>query len=255
MSWPGIRSILVSELQMEELARLLGIDARNAGQSSEAEGPLMNDDLAQLHLTDDLFVGYSMKALTPAISKQVERHLGACNVCAGEIARIEQLSAIWRDESKIARLEQRVRSTMKVAEPTVASGARHAIEAGLAAFVKPFTVSLQPLMRPQGAYGETKEDETSTLEFFITQEGKIIEGLRGLLKRVNREYYVRIFAVDPGARTEFGDRKAVISISDTYQDRPILHRRIDVGVTVLLGTDFPLTESSCLAVEMLPPYN
>jgi hypothetical protein len=140
------------------------------------------------------------------------------------------------------------------AMPETAGAIGRMWDSAVNALTSPFAVSLKSMIVPQGAYGETKqkEEETATLEFFVTQEGKIVEGLRGLLKRVNREYYVRIFAVDPGARSRYGDRKAVISISDTYQERPILHRKIDIGVTVLLGTDFRLTDNSCLAVEMLP---
>jgi hypothetical protein len=257
----------VSGVRLDELSNLLGIgigiekkhipetSPRPAGHGFEAEGFSMDEDLSGTHLTDELFVGYHMNTLAPAELRAVERHLSDCIVCSEEIERIAELSVIWNDEQEIARLQNRVAGVLSDSHTIPAWPPVRPQESWLAAFVKPFVVSLRPLIRPQGAYGETKEDETTTLEFSITQDGKIVDGLRGMLKRVNREYYVRIFAVDSGARTEFGDRKAVISISDAYQERPILHRRIDIGVTVLLGTDFPLTDNSSLAVEMLPPFH
>jgi len=216
----------------------------------------MSEEMDQLHLTDDQFVDYCMDALAPDATVWVEMHLESCPVCREEASRVKQLSAFWNNDVNVARLERRIAAVIRPPQGNPSKEAQPwTLSAGLAAFLSPFAVSLKPLMRPQGAYGETMEDETTTLEFVVTQEGRIVEGLRGLLKRVNREYYVRIFALDPGSRTEFGDRKAMLSISDTYQDRPILHRRIDIGVTVLLGTDFRLTENSSLAVEMLPPFH
>jgi hypothetical protein len=239
---------------LEELGRVLQeepIDSIAAGIESD-------------HLSDDLLVDYCANTLDGATFASAQRHLDECTACSEEVSRLRQLAEFWRDEPAVAALEQRVRAVVWPMETSAASGGRAMPETAGAigrmwdsavnALTSPFAVSLKSMIVPQGAYGETKqkEEETATLEFFVTQEGKIVEGLRGLLKRVNREYYVRIFAVDPGARSRYGDRKAVISISDTYQERPILHRKIDIGVTVLLGTDFRLTDNSCLAVEMLP---
>ncbi|MGO8673591.1 MAG: hypothetical protein ACLQVD_19805 [Capsulimonadaceae bacterium] len=209
--------------------------------------------MEQTHLTDELFVEYSRYQQGLPDAPAIGEHLAACADCAAEVVRIRRLGAIWQDETAVQALMRRARAALglDIRPPLVET-----VAAAAGRLLAPFAVSLRPLIRPQGAYGETLQQEhtMSTLEFSVTQDGRIVDGLRGILKRVNREYYVRIFAVDPASRTLYGDCKAMISIFDSYLDRPILHRKIDVGVTVLLGTDFRLTDDSCLAVEMLPPY-
>jgi hypothetical protein len=257
MSQAEVRRIVVTESRLEDIVHVLGLKAGNtamiAAPNNRQDEPDMVIDQYRTegHLTDELFVDFSLNRLPAAARNGVERHLASCGTCSEEADRLKQISSIWESEPFVVRLEDRARAALNTRAPKP----RRAVGNAIAALVQPFVVSLRPLIRPQGAYGEAREEETSTLEFPVTQDGKIVEGLRGLLKRVNREYYVRIFAIDPGARNQYGDRKAVIDISDAHHDRPILHRRIDIGVTVLLGTDFRLTDSSCLAVEMLPAYH
>lgn len=256
MSQARVKRIVISESRLEDVMGILGLTVGNISMIATPENKHEKEDShvdanrSGRHLTDELFVDFSLNRLPVAARNGVDSHLASCAACSQEAARLSRVSAIRDDESVIVRLEQRARAALDA--HAVGSGRR--VGDAIAAFVQPFVVSLQPLIRPQGAYGETKEEETSTLEFPVTQDGKIVEGLRGLLKRVNREYYVRIFAIDPGARSQYGDRKAVIDISDSQHNRQILRRRIDIGVTVLLGTDFRLTDASCLAVEMLPVY-
>jgi hypothetical protein len=251
-----VKRIVVSESRLQEIVQMLGLRAANVSATATPDSKYDKQDISMEemrpngHLTDELFVDLSLNRLPAATRKGVDSHLAGCLTCSEEAARLTRVSTLWNSEAAIGRLEQRVRTALDMQPVRAGRG----IGGAIAAFVHPYVISLTPLIRPQGAYGETKDEETSTLEFPVTQDGKIVEGLRGLLKRVNRDYYVRIFAIDPGARTEYGDRKAVIDISDSRQERPILRRRIDIGVTVLLGTDFRLTDSSSLAVEMLPIY-
>lgn len=253
MSSPETRTLRVSTDRLRDMARVL------------RDAPTLGDADDWVHLTDEQVIACGM---TPQGSASILfeegwrevagasiddarglRHAVECDECSSEIDRVRSLAGVWADRSAVTALEARLRSALWPA----ASESKDPIGRLFETIASPFAVSLRSMMLPQGAYGETKEEETtSTLEFFITQDGKIVDGLRGLLKRVNREYYIRVFAIDPGARTRYGDRKALISISDTYQERPILHRKIDIGVTVLLGTDFRLTDNSSLAVEMLP---
>ena len=241
MSDPRIRTVQVLDSRLEELARVIRDNSTVA----------IDDDFEAEHLTDEQVVAFSAGTLDIRSRGKVEWHLSRCAACEAEVAHLRERGIMWNDADAVSRFEARVRAaTSKVldSEPDVLGKIWDAISA-------PFAVPLNSLLIPQGAYGQSVEEETATVEFYVTQEGKVVDGLRGLLKRVNREYYVRIFAIDPGARTRYGDRKAMISISDTYQDRPILHRKIDIGVTVLLGTDFRLTDNSSLAVEMLPSRN
>lgn len=246
MSHPEIRTIRVPSRVCNGLAEILN--------GSLVIADSLIEDIEGDHLDDAEFVERCSGVLTGSAALRINQHLESCDACAAEAARIQTLAGFWDDAEAVAAMEKRVRGA---SEPRKASqkSANAPISRVWNTLASPFAVSLKSIIVPQGAYGETKEDESSTLEFFITHDGKIVEGLRGLLKRVNREYYVSIFAVDPNARSRYGDRKAVISISDTYQERPILYRKIDIGVTVLLGTDFRLTDNSCLAVEMLPSAN
>jgi len=239
MSDPRIRTVQVLDSRLEQLAQIL------------RDEPAGDDGIEAEHIDDEQIVAYCAGTIDTRIRRTVERHLSLCAACSAEVAHLRDRATMWSDDAAVAAFEARVRAVTSAARATAAA----AIEKIWEEITAPLTVSLKSMMIPQGAYGQSVEEETATVEFFVTQEGKVVDGLRGLLKRVNREYYVRIFAIDPGARTTYGDRKAMISISDTYQDRPILHRKIDIGVTVLLGTDFRLTDNSSLAVEMLPSRN
>ena len=116
------------------------------------------------------------------------------------------------------------------------------------------SISLAPLMRAEGAYAEAHGVESSTVEFPVVQDGTVVDGLLGKLVRVEQDLYVQVATRDAQSSRDFGDRKARISISDITCQEPILRRKIDIGVTVLLGTDVKLTSDSRLAVEMLPEW-
>ena len=240
MSDLRIRTVQVLDSRLEELEGVLRED-------------VVIDEFEAGHLGDEEIVSFCSGSMNSRERANVERHLSRCAACAEEVEHLQDRATMWADDTAVAAFEARVRAVTHQARKT----ASEAIEKIWDELTGPITVSLKSMMMPQGAYGQSQsvEEETATLEFLVTQEGRVVDGLRGLLKRVNREYYVRIFAIDPGARTRYGDRKAMISISDTYQERPILHRKIDIGVTVLLGTDFRLTDNSSLAVEILPSRN
>jgi hypothetical protein len=249
MSDPRIRTVQVLDSRLVELARVVREDHA---------ATVLDDEFEAEHLIDEQLIAYCAGAVDARELTRVEKHLDRCTACAEEVSHLRDRGTMWEDATAAAAFHARVRAV--ITAPSVSEAGAQPTGEPLTdtigrmwgAITEPFTISLRSMMIPQGAYGESKEEETSTLEFFITQEGKIVDGLRGLLKRVNREYYVRVFAIDPGARTRYGDRKAVVMISDTHQERPILNRIIDIGVTVLLGTDFRLTDNSSLAVEMLP---
>jgi hypothetical protein len=245
----------VTDQQFENLAATLQVTRRKVrpmdeGASMELldvnENNLRDENAMQLHLTDDQYVSYILGTLEPNVRPQSEQHILSCTECADEIRRIRSVSTIWEHEIEIQRLENRIQSVFRN------SDIRTPLETAWSNMVDSFKISLQPLLRPLGAYGEAVEEITSTVEFSILESGTPVDGLRGLLKRVNREYYVRISATDSEARRVYGNRAAMISISDDELDHPILQRKIDIGVTVLLGTDFRLTDKSFLAVEMLP---
>jgi len=118
MSRTGIKNIVVSPQQMEEVAALLGVDVRNSrvaeairnddGRNLEAKGLSMME-IEKVHLTDEQFVGFSLNTLTPALTGGIERHLTVCAACAAEVTRMKGLSTFWADQAAIDGLTTRVR--------------------------------------------------------------------------------------------------------------------------------------------------
>jgi len=196
------------------------------------------------HLTDEEFVAGVRKEYDRAERARIEAHLSICSECAQEARRLHDLSGVWGDIGVMADLQSRARRALGLP----------AIPVPQTVFRTRRTISLAPLLRPAGAYGETAQSDGSTLEFPVVEHGEVVRGLRGLLMRTDRDLYVQVAANDPQSSRDFGDRKAMISISDTSFEQPILQRKIDVGVTVLLGTDVRLSHNSQLAVEMLPEW-
>lgn len=197
------------------------------------------------HLTDADFMAVLRREGNSASRKRITEHLGSCSVCAAEVTRLQDLSVVWTDPLSVTSLRRRIRQVLGLPEE---------IKTPAIVWNERFRVSLEPLLRPAGAYGEGVAYEESTVEVPVIQDGEIISGLKGVLVRTDRDLYVRVSTSDAQSIRKFGDRKAFISISDTTLDQPILQRKIDIGVTVLLGTDVRLSRNSRLAVEMLPEW-
>ena len=233
-----------------ERVRSLG-EALLRSNSSELEGDMeygigvdgSEADRAR-HLTDEEFVAQVRKDCDLSSRARIEAHLCVCSECAQEVRRLQDLSGVWGDKGVMADLQNRARRALGLAAQPRAN----------TVFTTRRSISLAPLLRPAGAYGETGHGEGSTIEFPVVEHGEIVHGLKGLLMRTDRDLYVQVAANDPQSSRAFGDRKAMISISDTALEQPILQRKIDVGVTVLLGTDVRLSRNSQLAVEMLPEW-
>lgn len=208
------------------------------------------------HLTDADFMAVLRREGNPASRKRITEHLDFCSACAAEVTRLQDLSVVWTDPLSVTTLQRRVRQILGLPEEirTPAIAWNDAVKAPASAWSERFRVSLEPLLRPAGAYGEGVAFEESTVEVPVIQDGEVISGLKGVLVRTDRDLYVRISTSDAQSVRKFGDRKAFISISDTALDQPILQRKIDIGVTVLLGTDVRLSRNSRLAVEMLPEW-
>lgn len=192
------------------------------------------------HLTDAEFVGYEAESLNEATLRSVEAHLRDCPACAAESVRLREALAFWEDPRAVRRLEKRVRAAKTSAR--------------LAAFRQAFAPrrrGLGPLYL-QGAFGEACAEEFVSLPFRVHEQGWIVEELHGMLERHGRDVYLRIQVKPAEERARFQDRRVLISIENPHEARPLLRRRIDVGVAVLLGTDLRLTESSQLEAVLLP---
>jgi hypothetical protein len=103
-----------------------------------------------------------------------------------------------------------------------------------------------------GAYGEGGDGEASVVTFPVTENDREVTGLRGSLKRKNREFYVMISAADRRIAEWADNRKVVITITDPDASRPLLKRHVDVSVALLLGTDIRITTNSLVFAELAP---
>ena len=102
------------------------------------------------------------------------------------------------------------------------------------------------------ATGEGDEEESVTVEFPVQGTDGIVMALRGTLIRQNRDYYLQINTILPEDRDAFLHRIVLVTLTDPVLNEPLLQRRVDIGVTVMLGTELRLSEESHLEAVLLP---
>ena len=117
----------------------------------------------------------------------------------------------------------------------------------------PLRILLAGLLAPKGAFGDGSDGNTAVVEFPITDGGKPIPGLQGLLQRNGREYFARISMADPQERL-FSNRSVHLTIGEPNTE-PLLSRQLDIGVVILLGTDLKLSDTSAVGAELVPQSN
>jgi len=241
MATGKLKSITLSPERMKVLADVL-LAPLAPGSSTKAEGGMVEN--AKMHLTDEDFITHVRGELDRVSLRRITSHLNACDECRAEMGRLTAMNAVWADGDAMRELQRRVRRALSLPSE-VAPVARPA-------WTPSFTISLSPLLRPAGAYGEGSGHDISSIEFPVIQDGEVVSGLKGVMMRTDRDLYVSVTTKDAKSKLDFGDRKAFISISDAAREQPILQRKIDIGVTVLLGTDVRISGNSHMAVEMLP---
>jgi len=241
MATGKLKSIELSPERMRVLADVL-LAPMAAGTLTTSEDSMVED--ATMHLSDDDFVTHVRGELDRASQHRIKSHLATCDACTAELGRLTALNAVWTDGDAMRDIQRRVRRALGLPLELV-QGAKPAWKPS-------FTISLSPLLRPAGAYGEGTGQDVSSIEFPVIQDGEIVSGLKGVMMRSDRDLYVSVTTKDAKSKLDFGDRKAFISISDAAREQPILQRKIDIGVTVLLGTDVRISGNSHMAVEMLP---
>jgi len=242
MATRKLKSITLSPERMKILADVLMAPLAPEA-STIAEGGMVED--ANMHLTDEDFFTHVRGEVDRASLRRITGHLDACDECRAEMGRLTAMNAVWTDGDAMRDLQRRVRRVLGLPSDTGATVTRPA-------WIPSFTISLSPLLRPAGAYGEGSGHDMSSIEFPVIQDGQVVSGLKGVMMRTDRDLYVSVTTKDAKSKLDFGDRKAFISISDAAREQPILQRKIDIGVTVLLGTDVRISGNSHMAVEMLP---
>lgn len=211
--------------------------------TTPAEAPLRHEGMVnEDHLQDDEFIAFSQQALDAPARERAERHLQTCDACAREVERIVRLSDIWADEDKVVNLERRILTAARIPPPDLLGG-----------LLSTFRISLKPLLLPQAAFSEGQCDELVTLKFPITEHGQVVEGLVGVLTRANRKFYICVEEDDTEHKVPFANCEVWICLSNPREAHRILQRKIDVGVTVLLGTGLRLSEESQIEARLLPP--
>jgi hypothetical protein len=192
--------------------------------------------LPERHLTDDEFIQLSLAS--PLAKPDLAAHLSHCPDCAAAWARLLSLNAVWEDPDEAEALAVRRRQATGGAPK------------GLARLFGGFQTSLGALRLPQAACAEGADTVEAEIHFPIYEGDAEIVGLRGTLRRRRRDYYARIAEVGTTGGP-LAQRKVLLTILDTDSAVPLLLRQVDVGTTVLLGTDLSLTEQSALSAGLL----
>ena len=200
-----------------------------------------SDTASDNHLDDAEFVAWAAETLGPERRAECRRHLARCLDCAEEVARIGALGSGWNDPSTVRKLHM-LRSTPVPAAPV-------SLLSDLFAHAR---IALASLVPPRGAFASDESDGTpDPLYFVVEAEGYPVAGLVGTVLRRDRAYYARI-DLDGPEEVLLASRSVLLTIRDPGLPAPILCRRLEPGVAVLLGTDLPLTEMSTLEAQLFP---
>ena len=191
------------------------------------------------HLDDAEFVAWAADTLGPERRAECRRHLARCLDCAEEVARIGALGSGWNDPSTVRRL-QALRMTPAPVSPVSL----------LSDLFESARIALASLAPPRGAFASDGSEGTpQPLYFVVEADGYPVAGLVGTVLRRDRAYYARI-DLDGPKDILTASRSVVLTIRDPNLPAPILCRRLELGVAVLLGTDLPLTEMSTLEARL-----
>lgn len=235
MSRRNVYRFRLSDLQASALQALLQQDAVPLDDEGEPDAPLRS--LIGICLPEDRLIDYAMQPHAEATASPEHFHVRRCPVCAAEVTRLRQCAGQWDNESAFQNLEDRIVQSQS---------------AGFAAQSGAHRVSLRALMIPPAAFAQAQNEDGATVTFEVKEmDGRAVP-LRGTLHRQNREFYLQIHALQPSDKSAFLDRIVLLTIVSGLQSKPLLQRRIEIGVTVLLGTDLRLTESSYLEATLLP---
>jgi hypothetical protein len=204
--------------------------------------PIRFGELPIAHLSDEWCLDYHEQRLTPEEREWAERHLAICDECADQIERLELFADLATDPAWIRRMEARLQS---VQAPIPPQQAVYKLPTGAG------RRSLFPILRPMGAYGSDVQDASLAIDFPVIGDGEILKDLSGHVQRNGREYYAQIRIVDL-QQPALADRQVVITVANGPDEPSCLQRTVDVGVTVLLGTDLMLSDQSTIEAHLLP---
>jgi hypothetical protein len=225
----------LSAEQIDALRVALRDASREPGRRGDALDPM------ESHLSDAQFIAISVGTLLDAELQECSMHLALCSDCEREVERLRNLNGVWANETDAARLRDRRR----------AAGSS-SISIALEGIIIGFQAALRTLIPPRGAYAHPADDDGPAVEFLVEDGSEPVLALIGTLKRRNRDYYARIDEDDGEGEHNFSNRAVLLTITNPPSVQPVVSRRIDVGVAVLLGTDLPLTEVSMLDAQLLP---
>ena len=198
-----------------------------------------SDSASDAHLDDAEFVAWTADTLGPERRAECRRHLARCLDCAEEAARIGALGSGWNDPSTVRRL-QMLRMKPAPASPV-------SLLSDLFADARTALASLAPA---RGAFASDESESTPDPLYFVVEAyGYPVTGLVGTVLRRDRAYYARI-DLDGLEEILFASQSVLLTIRDPGLPAPILCRRLELGVAVLLGTDLPLTEMSTLEARL-----
>ena len=181
MSIRKLNRISLTEAQASSLASSLyeSIDPVTVSAAVQTEGSKLDAAPAQIsnavseeaHPTDDQLIQYCMQDLAATVRQQVDAHIEVCENCSNEIRRLIELAGLWNEEYQIRRFENRVRSLINP------NTALNTVADSISNLMGSAWISLRALVLPKAAYAEGQDTHSEPVEFHITEEGWIVEGL------------------------------------------------------------------------------
>jgi hypothetical protein len=223
---------VISRIQAETLHTLLFKESRDDAWDANA------DAVRGECLQASQQIEYALLSEKAAAQSCLHSHVSQCQACRAEIARLRHFAHLWETEDVWEQMHTRIAQTPSFV---------------FACSVPLNHIPLHDLIHPAGAFGESLEGDRATVEFAVQEADGSDSPLRGMMTRQNRDFYLQIYARQSEIKKAFAGRIALVTLVTSPAKAPLLQRHIEIGVTILLGTDLRLTKESYLEAALLPP--
>ncbi|HEV2474389.1 MAG TPA: hypothetical protein VGS41_17060 [Chthonomonadales bacterium] len=191
------------------------------------------------HLTDVTLIYLCADSLSPELRDLTNNHLRQCAACREELSRLKTAGGQWDQHNSAQKLQREI--LLRHAQGQQAW--QHVAKEPWLAW---WSISLRNLAPVHGAYAEGDLPAVESVSFPVWRGRQMVAGLSGTLERRQREFYARICSDSDYAVAGSGETYVDLHISSPNRENWSLHRKIDIDVAILLGTDLPIDAGSVL---------